>query len=414
MRRLSNPHAADGLHDLMSDGRSERSLRAPPPSTSDWQAYRFELVHGPAGLADHAAAWDELAEQALEPNVFHERWMLMPALHAYAGPAQLFIVLVYCDRGLGGPPRLCGLFPLERVRHYKGLPFPHLRLWQYKHCYLGTPLVHRNHARRCLAALLAWLAPRGGASFIEWGMVASDGPFFQALQAVAAERGLPSFLCYGWSRGVLIPRADAETFIAQTLPHKARRELRRLERRLHDLGELRYQQLGPQDDAEAALAEFLELEQRGWKGRRGSALGSNGENRRFFLRAAGEAARTGRLMLLAMRLDGRAIAMKCNLLARDGAYAFKIAYDEQYAKYSPGLLLELEHVRRFHASGLKWMDWCSEPDHFMANRLSLDRRALSTLVTASGRPAGRWLVSALPALHWCGRRLRRLNKRPSA
>src|SRR5690606_7984218 len=74
----------------------------------------------------------------------------------------------------------------------------------------------------------------------------------------------------------------------------------------------------------------------------------------------------------------------------------------------PGLLLELQHVLEFHKRPeLNWMDWCAEPDHFMANRLSLDRRAIATLVTATGRPFGRWLVAALPALRWCSRLLRR-------
>ena len=44
----------------------------------------------------------------------------------------------------------------------------------------------------------------------------------------------------------------------------------------------------------------------------------------------------------------RAIAMKCNLRAGDGAVAFKIAYDEAYARFSPGVLLEIEQIERLH------------------------------------------------------------------
>lgn len=403
MNSLSSLASADGVDELVPREHSDDRSRACRNRT-----FRFEVLAGAAALADHAAAWDELAAEAIEPNIFHERWMLLPALDAYAGQAELMMVLAYAERP-GEPPLLCGLFPLERARAYKGLPLSHLRLWHHKHCYLGTPLLRKGRARDCLAALLEWLSadPRG-ASFVEWDMVASDGAFFQALQAALQASQLPAFLSYGITRGVMRPRSDGNSFLAMAMPHKSLRELRRLERRLGEQGVLSYDCLDTAGNARRWIDEFLELEARGWKGRRGSALASNAENRAFFLQAADGAARLGRLMMMAMRLDGRAIAMKCNLLAADGGYAFKIAYDEDYARFSPGLLLELRHVMAFHERpALKWMDWCAEPDHFMANRLSLDRRSLATLVTATGGAPGKWLVSSLPALRWCRRRLRR-------
>src|SRR6185436_15718227 len=121
------------------------------------------------------------------------------------------------------------------------------------------------------------------------------------------------------------------------------------------------------------------------------------------------AARRGRLMMLGLRLAGRWIALKCNFLSGEGSFAFKIAYDEEYARFSPGTLLELENIRRFHAQPeLRWMDSCADPDHFMANRLWLDRRGLADLVTTTGRAAGELMVSSLPLLHWMSRTLRRM------
>jgi hypothetical protein len=91
--------------------------------------------------------------------------------------------------------------------------------------------------------------------------------------------------------------------------------------------------------------------------------------------------------------------MKCNFLAHDGAFAFKIAYDEAYARFSPGTLLELENIREFHRRDeLRWMDSCAVSDHFMANRLWLDRRSLATVLTTTGKATGELLVSSLPLL----------------
>lgn len=370
-------------------------------------AFRFEVLEDSAALRPHVAAWEALAAEALEPNVFYEPWMLLPALDSYAGGAQLRMVLAYDER-FGAPGVLRGLFPFESAAQFRGLPVEYLRLWKYIHCYLATPLVHREHAPACLEALLDWLAkdPRG-AGVVEWGLVGSDGPFQHALTRVLDETQRRRFLSQTSERAYLRPRADAEGFLDAALSGKRRKEYRRLERRLAELGPLEYAVLEDPAHAGRWIAQFLELEASGWKGQRGSALASTDPNRRFFERAAAAAAERGRLMMLALKVGGRPVAMKCNFLADGGAFTFKIAYDEAYAKYSPGLLLELENIRCFHRSpALGWMDSCAEAGHFMANRLWLDRRSLMTLVTASGRATGELVVSSLPLLRWISRSLR--------
>jgi CelD/BcsL family acetyltransferase involved in cellulose biosynthesis len=356
------------------------------------------VLEDPAALAAHVAAWEDLAQHAAEPNPFYEPWMLLPALEAWGREARLQFVLVHAG------PLLCGLFPLERRSRYRGLPFPHVRLWKYIHCFLGTPLVRRSHARETLHALLDWLArDRNGAAAIEWGEVAGDGPFFAALGDVLDDGGKQAFRSYKRSRAVLRRRADGEAYLREALPGTSRKEYRRLERRLADAGTVRYEA----PEGEAAIDAFLRLEAAGWKGERGSALGSSEAGQRFFRRATQAAAARGRLMMLGLTVAGRPVAMKCNFLAGEGAFAFKIAYDESYARCSPGALLELENIRAFHRRPeLAWMDGCAAPDHFMLNRLWLERRSLVDLISASGRAPGDFLVSSLPLLHWMRRSLR--------
>jgi hypothetical protein len=369
---------------------------------------RITLLDHPATLAGHMAAWNDLAAAALEPNVFYEPWLMLPAIDAFGRSEQLRYVLVYADQA-DAPPLLCGLFPLERVARYNGLPFPHVRLWQHKHCFLGTPLVRATHARECLGAFLDWLeADAHGASAIKWGVVAADGPFWRALAAALAESGRRSFVPHRFERAVMRPRAGGDAFLGEALSRKGAKELQRLERRLAEAGTVEYAELRDPAELEQWIADFIELEARGWKGRNASALGSSDSGRLFFTRAARAAARRGRLMMLGLRLAGKWIALKCNFLSGEGSFAFKIAYDEAYARFSPGTLLELENIRRFHARPeLRWMDSCAKPDHFMVNRLWLDRRGLADLVTTTGRAAGDLMVCSLSLLHWMSRTLRR-------
>src|SRR5688572_30361076 len=98
------------------------------------------VVEDPAQLARWIPAWEELAANALEPNIFYEHWMLLPALEAYGRGKDICFVLVLVHDphatdqsrlpGAVEPPaRLGALFPLEWLTRFRGLPFRHLALW---------------------------------------------------------------------------------------------------------------------------------------------------------------------------------------------------------------------------------------------------------------------------------------------
>jgi hypothetical protein len=121
--------------------------------------------------------------------------------------------------------------------------------------------------------------------------------------------------------------------------------------------------------------------------------------RRFFEEMTSGAFKRGRLMMQAMTLNGNAIASKCSLLTPDGGgYAFKIGFDEAYARFSPGVLLEIENIRRLHAMGTRWMDSCAIERHPMINRLWPDRRLVQTLLISAGQRRGDLALSLLPLL----------------
>jgi hypothetical protein len=111
-------------------------------------------------------------------------------------------------------------------------------------------------------------------------------------------------------------------------------------------------------------------------------------------------------MMIALKLNDKPIAMKCNFLTRYGAFAFKIAFNEEFARYSPGVLLELENMHQINLMPeIEWMDSCAISEHFMINRLWTGRRTIETLVCSTGKGAADFLVSALPLIRWFKRKL---------
>ena len=92
--------------------------------------------------------------------------------------------------------------------------------------------------------------------------------------------------------------------------------------------------------------------------------------------------------------------MKLNVTSGAGAFALKVAFNEKYARFSPGVCLEIENIRRLHQSdGRRWMDSCAEPEHPMIDHLWTERRLIQSVVVSTTR-IGDPLVSLLPFLRW--------------
>ena len=362
-------------------------------------------------LERYTADWEALAESVIEPNPFYERWMLEPALAPFGKDRRLIFVFIFAADTLepSARPVLCGFLPLDVSNRYDGLgkplPLKTIGMWKHKYCYLCTPLVRDECAAEIIEAFFAWLDDYGhGAALMDFRYVA-EGPFYRALADYLDRAQRPHYLAQSFTRAILRGRSDAPSYMREALSREHRKDFRRKERRLAETGTLEYAAMDAASDPRAWIAEYMEVENISWKGKQGVALLSTSGEREFFETIALEAFARGRLMMLALRSEGRAIACKCNFIAERGAYAFKIAYDDEYALSSPGILLEMENIRRLHASAaLDWMDSCADPSNVMINRLWLDRLPIQSVAVSAGR-RGQLAMALMPLLKWINRQV---------
>ena len=413
--------AASSLKLLAREKTAAPSTTATAPAirTAQWQrprkcqfepagqTFRIVVLHTAEELAQHVTAWDELAGTALEPNVFYESWMLLPALKAFGADQDLRFVLLYTEEPAGPArqPILCGFFPLERQPSYKGFPVACTRLWRYKYAMLCTPLIHADYARDCLAALLDWLKQeRDGGALLALNQISGDGLLALLLTDYLDDSACPAALEESYARALFERDTDSESFLTTALSNQRRKYLRKQERRLERLGQVEYVEWHADTEIETWLEEFLQLEAKGWKGRASSALASDAASQQFFLEAMREGARRERLLFLALRLNGNPIALKCCLRAGAGSFAFKIAFDEDYEQASPGWQLELETIHRLHCDEtIEWMDSCAAA-HSFTNQLWPARRTISTWLLSTGKGCGDLAVALLPLSRWLKRK----------
>lgn len=359
--------------------------------------YEISILTTAEEVQQIAGRCGALLEQPLEQNVFYEPWMLATALETLPSSGIHIVVISECRGG-----EVTGIFPFQLSHRLRGLPLRVLKSWQHPYCFLCTPLLLAPQARQTLRGCFDWLESRHApARIVELELYAADGPFDALLQTELAERPRWRSHWYRCERPMFRP-AQAPGISGRHL-----KELRRRSRRLAEAGELAYRVLAPGENVEPWLARFLDLEASGWKGRQRTALACDRGSREFFERAARAAAARGRLQMLSLELDGAPIVMMCSFLAGEGAFGFKMAYDERYAKYSPGVLLQLFNMQHLgeYWPRTQWLDSCADTQHSLLNRLWTQRRCLGGRVMTSRHiPAA--LIGNWPHLA----RMRRLLK----
>ncbi len=365
-------------------------------------------------LESYRDEWEDLIQEVSEPNVFYEPWMLLPSVQAFRKDQELFFLLVFAhsETNPADPPYLIGFLPLHRERKYKKLPVRILRPWNHLHSFLCTPLVRAGFEATFWKTLLNWLDngyPRSGLLELEY--LGSDGPVSEALDEILHERKLSFCETGRYERALLIQKeAGAEEYIQHTFSYGLRKETRRQRRRIQELGNLELEKLADPDELDEWIQEFLDLESKGWKGSEGTALGHRFSEQEYFRTVVREGFQRNQVMILRLRLDEKTLAIKFNFLSGEGSFAYKIAFDESYAKYSPGVMLEVDNIREvFSHPELQWMDSCAVPDHSMINRLWGERRTIRSVLISTKRFLGNQIVDLLPFVRWVKKKIKKCS-----
>ncbi len=363
-----------------------------------------EVVHDINDLETYVAAWQELASNSIEPNVFYEPWFLMPAIRAFGADADLTFVLVF-NAKRGQPPTLCGFFPLERKRGSRGLPVPILCLWKHMHCYSTTPLIHKDAASKVVRTFLEWLRThQRGCPVLELPRVSGDGRF---LQEITTELWPEDIYVRSYTRALIHARDCAETYLKSAISGNRRRELRRMRKRLDEKGIVQSALIEHPHQDLSVIDRFLKLEASGWKGRDGVAMSCDDRCHQFFREIAVAGMDRGQLHFSCLLLDDRPIAMSCDLVSSPGCFAFKIAFDESYASFAPGIMLALDRIQLIHSRpDISWMDSCTAPGNKWVDRLWSDKKTVTTMLIPTGTFGSQFAIGLFPLLHWMKRKVR--------
>jgi CelD/BcsL family acetyltransferase involved in cellulose biosynthesis len=319
-------------------------------------------------------AWSELAANASSQNPFAAPEFVLPAA---AGLSAADVgVLVVRDHG-----RWLAALPVRKHKRWHGIPGECLRSWRHLYCFSCTPLVSADATEAAVATLVRGGLTESPALVLEW--IEADGPLSAATTA-ALEADARTVVLETFERGAFRCASQTGEPARATSGHQ-RRELQRRRRLLErEVGAIRLIDRGGDP---AAPAEFLELEASGWKGRTGTAMACDRSHGMFFAQMCAGFASHGRLQLWSLASHDQTVAMMCNLVAGDATFGFKLAFDERFAKLSPGNQLMSGFMERLIDDDYSLLDSCADPDNSTVNRLCPDRVSLQTVVAVGRRRA---------------------------
>ncbi|HJW02535.1 MAG TPA: GNAT family N-acetyltransferase, partial [Azospira sp.] len=330
--------SGEGGHDMAAVQRIGQYL---PGVVSAPMSTRVRCVTAADITPADVQAWGALEAEALQPNAYMSPHFVLPALRYLDRPRGAVILLV--ERVGGGAAQMVAVAVIHRVGAARLLPLPHHAMYQSRHSYLGSPLLHRDHGGEAALALFEGLARYCWSSA---GLILPNvdpaGPLLATLKEAWAARGLVLQPAFELRRAALIPAQAGPESLRRRKKYK---DLERCRRRLAEQGDVQWLMHRQAVDADI-VESFLRLENSGWKGERQKSLRSRANDEAFFREVVAAFGREGRVFFTEVRLNGQAIASTSNFVSAQAGFAFKIGVDEAYRKYCVGMLNDAELVNQ--------------------------------------------------------------------
>ncbi|MGB8817288.1 MAG: GNAT family N-acetyltransferase [Rhizobiaceae bacterium] len=342
-------------------------------------ARRLSVYPAGAGF-DLSQELEFLSWRAAEPNIFFNPRFMAPAMPRLEDREIRFMVMrdEVDDRS-----RMRLLMPFSVERPGLGIGPEILRAWSSPFAPLGTPLVDRDDPVGVFEDMLDILGRKHLKlpDVLVIPDIPERGPVASALRIAAIGRNLSIVATGRKERAMLVTGEEPDAYLRQAVTPHHLRGYSRLLRRLGELGEVTFGEWRDPVDVRRRTEEFLALETKGWKGRTGTAMTIDRYRAAFTREALYNLAERDMCRIHTLDLNGKAIASLIVMREAGVAYTWKTAYDEAFARYSPGSLLMIDTTKRLlDDPNIERADSLAVPDHPVMTRLWKERETMVTLL----------------------------------
>lgn len=350
-----------------------------------------ETISTEGSFAALGASWDDLvrAMPRPSPHLLHA-WLLAWCRH-YGDDGELAVHVAY--RG----DELVGALPLF-VRRRRGLRV--LTFLGAEQIALADLLLAKGEG----AAVGAGLAERARSTehdFADFHGLPSSSRFAEALGSS------PLHLIVRAEAPVLeLNGRDWETVYQTRLSSKQRALHRRRYRQLAALGRIETTVARTREELAPALEDAFELHALRWRGRPDRSEFGTPTGKQFHREATSALAELDVIRIVTLKLDGRPIAFVYDFMLEGSMYCYRLAFDPEFGRFSPGLVNRYDALENAFAEGATRVEFFGGMERYkmeLANRMEPLHEGLGLPGSVAGK--------ALIAGRLNGIRLRRYVKR---
>jgi CelD/BcsL family acetyltransferase involved in cellulose biosynthesis len=292
--------------------------------------------------------WNDLVEATCdEPFYRHE--FIRTWIDNFAPGAKLSILT-----GRDRTGRLVAAFPLMKARGFAcGLP--------------ARQTVSTANPHSCRFDMIAEDGAAAGKNFFaylaadkSWDMLRiTDVPADGNAWHLYREAEAAGFPVGTWEsqRSPYLPLPSSYDKLLAGMNSHFRSNLRRHRRRLESMGTVTVERVTGGTNLQERLEECFAIEQKSWKGLKGTAILQDSRTHGFYTQLGHIAASQNYLSLFFLKLNGQSIAFHYGFTYGGIYYVPKLGYDEAFEAGSPGLVLLEEVMKDCIGRGLKAYDF---------------------------------------------------------
>ena len=295
-------------------------------------------------LEDHVEAWRGLATALAETNIFYHPDVLIPAITCGIVSEGWKIYFMYEQQVL------IAVFPTVTYPRRGLWPFRHEGMLTHAYCFRGSPLILSGKMPFVIEKIEEVL----GKSVFVLPLQYGQDEFFSTLLKQRALYVYNAFErpAYNSTDQQVY---DFSHYLKDLLDAGDRKKFKSKEKKLLALGAISLEEL-PLSATEIVLedwiTDFLNIEASGWKGSQGTALLKRETDKQYFYAVCRALHQQGMLTMRRLRLNQElTLAISCGFAHQLREAVFKIAYNQAYSAYSPGVMLEYLCLQKFTNSG---------------------------------------------------------------
>ena len=335
----------------------------------------IEEVRGFSSFLGLEKEWNSVLQKSENDSIFLRHEWFRSWWEAYGAEKELLILLIK-ENG-----ELLGICPFMISKgHFRGFPIKKISFIENDE----TPrlnMIYIKGRNEIVGTIIGYLLQK----VKEWNIlilnkIPVDSESYAMIQKVCRENKLFFFNKTSWQSPFLKIETDWNTFYKNT-SQRLKKRLRYNNNQLKKLGDIEISQI---DGREKDLEDVFSIGRSSWKNKIDKSISSTEENKKFFSSLTATADTKGWLYVWMMKANGKPVAFEYDLQYKGKVHALRSEFDEEYASYSPGAVLENFIIKSIFENGFKEYDMGGSADEYKKHWTTSIREHVNILVFNKG------------------------------